>query len=123
MRIKIDENLPLPIAQVLRSVGHDVHSVYDENLAGASDSTVWTEAQREQRFFVTQDIDFSDTRMFSAGSHFGILLIRLHTPSRIALINRLSSVFELENVESWARCFMVVTDRKVRVVRPPTQTD
>ena len=34
MRIKLDENLPLALQSGLGALGHDVHSVFDENLAG-----------------------------------------------------------------------------------------
>jgi hypothetical protein len=40
--------------------GHDVHTPDDENLGGADDDAIWEAAQREQRFIITQDLDFSD---------------------------------------------------------------
>jgi len=41
MKIKLDENLPLQIAARLAILGHDVHTVFDENLAGAQDARLW----------------------------------------------------------------------------------
>jgi len=67
---------------------------------------------------VTQDLDFSDVRKFAPGTHAGIMLVRLRLASRRALIARVRSVFESEPVDQWARCFVVVTDRKMRVRRP-----
>ncbi|HXU50156.1 MAG TPA: DUF5615 family PIN-like protein [Candidatus Binatia bacterium] len=60
MRIKLDENLPLRLAIRLKSFGHDVHTVYDEHLVGHADNDVWETAQKESRFLITQDLDFSD---------------------------------------------------------------
>jgi predicted nuclease of predicted toxin-antitoxin system len=77
MRIKIDENLPPQIAQKLTSFGHDVHTARDEGLSGCVDLIIWEAAQRDGRFLITQDLDFSDTRRFAPGEHHGILLIRL----------------------------------------------
>jgi len=51
--------------------------VLDENLGGRDDDTVWAAAQAEQRFLVTQDLDFSDARRFVPGTHAGVLIVRL----------------------------------------------
>jgi predicted nuclease of predicted toxin-antitoxin system len=118
MKIKIDENLPLRIALSLKSLGEDVHTVQDERLSGCVDLVIWEAAQRDERFLITQDLDFSDVRRFVPGTHHGILLIRLRSPSRFTLIERIEELFKTENVAGWAGCFVVATERKVRVRRP-----
>jgi predicted nuclease of predicted toxin-antitoxin system len=82
MKIKLDENLPSALEMFLRRLGHDVHTVHKENLMGRPDHEVWQAAQTESRFLMTQDLDFSDLRLFSPGSHHGILLLRLRSPGR-----------------------------------------
>jgi predicted nuclease of predicted toxin-antitoxin system len=57
------------------------------------DEEIWAAAQKESRFLITQDLDFSDERKFSPGSHCGLLLLRLG-------------------------CFVVVTAREIRVAKP-----
>lgn len=121
MKIKLDENLPQLIATYLSSLGHDVHTTVEEGLAGCTDPQIWETAQREERFLITQDLDFSDTRQFTPGTHYGILLIRLRSPSRLALAARISQVFQVEDVNGWVRCFVVVTEHKIRV-RPPIKS-
>ncbi len=118
MRIKLDENLPVLLAPSLRALGHNVHTTQEEGLAGESDSTLWKAGQDEGRFLITQDLDFSDIRKFAPGTHSGILLVRLRSPDRSALIARVEAVFANEDVVTWPGCFGVVTDRKVRVIRP-----
>ena len=66
---------------------------------------------------ITQDLNFSDVRQHAPGTHYGILLVRLVDPSRNALIKRIVAVFEDEDISSWERCNVVVTDQKVRVRR------
>jgi predicted nuclease of predicted toxin-antitoxin system len=51
---------------------------------------------------ITQDLDFSDTRKFQPGTHHGIVLIRLQSPSRRNLILRTIELFEAEDVSGWA---------------------
>ena len=79
---------------------------------------VWDAAQRAGRFLITQVLDFSDIRRFAPGTHKGILLVRLREPGRIALMNRIRDVFQVEKVEDWNGCFVVATDHKIRVRRP-----
>jgi predicted nuclease of predicted toxin-antitoxin system len=117
MKIKLDENLPLRLATLLKDIGHDVHAVQDELLVGRADSEIWEAAQREARFLITQDLDFSDARKFVPGSHHGILLVRLHSPNRRNLLERIVELFEEEDVGDWAGCFVVATERKIRIVR------
>jgi predicted nuclease of predicted toxin-antitoxin system len=118
MRIKLDENLPLHRAASLDDLGHDVHTTHHEDLIGHCDRDIWMAAQAESRFLITQDLDFSDIRRYAPGSHAGILLVRLHSPSRRNLIARVESVFHSENVNQWQGCFVVVTERKIRVRKP-----
>jgi len=119
MKVKLDENLPQRIAARLGKLGHDVHTTEQENLSGCDDSDLWAQAQREGRTLITQDLDFSDSRRFTPGTHHGVVLVRLHAPSRSRLVERLEEVFQREAVYDWARCFVVVTDQKIRVRRPP----
>ena len=122
MNIKLDENLPVDLAPELAKLGHDVHTSRDEGLSGAADSDVWEAAQREKRFLITQDLDFSDVRRFTPGTHKGLLLIRLAEPNRRSLIDRVLTLFSEEAIGAWAGCFVVASDRKVRVRRPASQS-
>jgi predicted nuclease of predicted toxin-antitoxin system len=65
MKIKLDENLPVRLTVFLASLHHDVHTVAEENLSGRNDRDVWEAAQRDERFLITQDLDFSDPRRFA----------------------------------------------------------
>ena len=89
-----------------------------ENLAGCPDHDVWMAVQNSGRFLITQDLDFSNLHQFRPGSHHGLMLVRLRNPSRQVLVERLRSVFVNENVSAWARCFVLLTDRKIRVLAP-----
>ena len=118
MKLKLDENLPESLATELADIGQDVDTVRQEGLAGHSDPDVWSAAQAAGRFLVTQDLDFSDVRKFRPSTHHGLLLIRLPEAGRLALTHRLIEVFRREDVESWKRCFVVLSGHKLRVLRP-----
>ena len=61
MKLKLDENIPISIAEVLTPLGHDVHTVTGEGLIGRADQEIWTHCQLEDRLLITQDLDFSDS--------------------------------------------------------------
>ena len=118
MRIKLDENIPHRLVQPLTDLGHDVDTVEAERLVGSADPVVWEGAQRDRRFLITQDLDFSDVRRYRPGTHHGLLLVRLRAPGRNALLQRIHGLFNAEDTSGWPGCFIVATDRKVRVKRP-----
>ncbi|MGO9200479.1 MAG: DUF5615 family PIN-like protein [Limisphaerales bacterium] len=118
MKIKLDENLPEALVRELAVLGHEVDTVRLEGIAGKPDPDVWQAAQNAGRFLITQDLDFSDIRKFAPGTHHGLLLVRLRVPGRLALAARITEAFRGEDVGSWCRGFVVLTDRKLRLQRP-----
>ena len=64
MRVKLDENPPIQLKRLFTESGHDVATVVDEGLGGASDVEVATVCVGEQRVLVMQDLDFSDIRTY-----------------------------------------------------------
>jgi hypothetical protein len=118
MKVKLDENLPESLVATLARLNHDSDNVRSEGLVGRPDSDVWQAAQSTGRFLITQDLDFSGMRKFAPGTHHGLLLMSLRSPGRLALANRLLNLFQSEDVNGWAKCFVLATDTKVRVHRP-----
>jgi predicted nuclease of predicted toxin-antitoxin system len=118
LKIKLDENLPERLVSELGQLGHDVDTVRAEHLAGQADEQVWQAAQSSSRFLITQDLDFSDMRLYTPGTHAGLLLVRLAHPSRNALLERITALFATEPVDQWQGCLVVATDHKARVKRP-----
>ncbi len=118
MKIKLDENLPERLVSELSQLGHDVDTVPREHLAGQTDEQVWRASLSGNRFLITQDLDFSDMRLYTPGTHPGLLLLRIAHPSRDALVERVVALFASEPVDQWQGCLVVVTGHKLRVRRP-----
>lgn len=118
MKIKLDENLPARLADLLKSWNHDTDTVGDEGLNGRADTDVWAAAKRDNRLLITQDLDFSDIHQFRPGTHPGLLLVRLREPGANALLEHVAAAVRSNDVESWSGCFIVLTERKVRIKRP-----
>jgi hypothetical protein len=120
MRLKLDENLPESLLPTLKALGHEVDNVRLQGLTGEPDPSVWQAAQKAERFFITQDLDFSDLRKFEPGRHHGLMLVRLRIPGRQALATRVAAAFSKGATDQWSGCFVLLTDHKLRVRRPPT---
>jgi len=73
MKFKIDENLPIDVANVLATAGHDTESVYSEGLEGVPDRQLITICKREQRVLITLDYDFSNILIYPPEKYEGIL--------------------------------------------------
>lgn len=58
-KFKIDENLPVEAAEILRQAGYDALTVYDENLVGKEDRQIASVCQLEKRSLITLDTDFA----------------------------------------------------------------
>ncbi len=77
MRVKLDENMPGALIDVLCSAGHDVTTAHEENLSGVEDPIVLRTAAQEARLLMTFDVGFGDIRSYPLGSHAGIVVFRL----------------------------------------------
>jgi predicted nuclease of predicted toxin-antitoxin system len=111
-RFKLDENLPRDAEALLRKAGHDVQTVVDEHLAGSLDPGVFDASRKEERIFVTFDLDFSDIRLYPAASHKGIWVLRPHTQSidnTLALLR--GALVVLENESAHGRLWIVEPER------------
>ena len=82
MRFKLDENLPVELADLFREAGHDAVTVLDQGLGGARDPDLASACVREGRIIVTFDTDFSDIRTYPPGAYSGLVVFRLDSQTR-----------------------------------------
>jgi len=74
MKIKLDENMPARLVEVLAQLEHETETTPQEELTGQKDQDIWDVAQRDGYFLITQDLDISDIRLFTPGTHMGLSL-------------------------------------------------
>jgi predicted nuclease of predicted toxin-antitoxin system len=99
--VKVDEDLPAEIADLVRTADHDAKIVCDQGHTGLSDDQLWPKVQQEARMLVTADKSFANARSYPPGSHAGVVLFRLPRESRagyIRLANFLLAQLTLDDV-------------------------
>ena len=82
MRFKVDENLPIDVAEILRANNHDAMTIFDQEMVGQPDLQVASVCRAEERALVTLDLDFSDIRTYPPASHAGIIILRPRTNNK-----------------------------------------
>lgn len=118
MRFKLDENLPVELADLLREAGHDASTVLEQELSGKPDPDVAAVCKRENRALVTLDTDFADIRVYPPEDYAGLLVFRLQRQDKIHVLDvatRLVSVLEQETLRGklW-----IVEESRIRVRTP-----
>lgn len=112
MKIKLDENLPSALVYRLQALGHEVDTVPGEHLTGCNDEEVWLAAQRDERFLITQDLDFSDIRRYKPGTHMGLCSFALRTLAALPWRNALRRYSALKPLSSGAAASLLPLSTK-----------
>lgn len=97
----------------------EVDHALDGGLGGASDENVFEWAQERGSLIVTYHEDYADQRLFSVGTHRGIVRLRVE-PTTIevtcATLDRLFAEFEPWTLDGK---LVIVDGRRIRIVGRP----
>jgi predicted nuclease of predicted toxin-antitoxin system len=115
MQFKIDENLPIEIAELLINAGYDAKTVNDQQLQGKKDSILAEICKSEHRILVSLDTDFSDIRSYPPQEFSGIIVLRVRTQTKPHVIEVFSSIIHLISREPLIQHLWIVEETKVRI--------
>ena len=90
MRFLVDECCEPELAAVLRSAGHDVAYVAEDDRA-ASDVDVLGRSVRQGRILITDDKDFGDLAVRNRRRAVGVVLIRIDKRQKALRVARLTA--------------------------------
>lgn len=123
MKLKLDENLSRHLAPRLELLKHDVSTAAEEGLLSQPDTVVAKAANDEKRILLTLDVEFADLRKYPPGKHPGIILFRPGSFGPLT-INQFVEKFSREtNFSDFAGCVVIVEPARVRIRRPPLDTE
>jgi len=123
MKLKLDENFGLRCIDILRSAGHDVATVAEQQMSGAADEKVIQASHAESRCIVTLDLDFANPLRFKPANYSGIAVIRLSGRASydelLAAVNTLAKALETEFITGklW-----IIEIGRIRIYRPEDET-
>ena len=115
MRFKVDENLPIDVADLLTSAGHNALTVFDQRLVGEADNRILDICQEEERTLITLDIDFSDMRSYPPEKYFGLIVLRLHRQDKGHVLETIRRIIPLLEEEKIERHLWIVEENRIRV--------
>ena len=115
MQFKIDENLPIEIAELLINAGHDAKTINEQQLQGIRDPVLIDVCKSENRVLVTLDTDFSDIRAYPPQAFSGIIVLRVGSQAKQHVIKVFQRIIPLIEREPLNQHLWIVEETKVRI--------
>lgn len=115
MKFKIDENMPLEVAGLLKDSGHDATTVSEQDLTGTSDANLVAVCLQEARVLVTLDNDFADIRTYPPDKCPGIMVLRLNRQNKSHVLDVFVHAAALFSSETPERHLWIVEEDKIRI--------
>lgn len=115
MKFKVDENLPIQIAELLRDFGYDAATVLEQQLGGASDKNIAAICQEEGRVIVTIDLDFSDIRTYPPQNFAGLIVLRLSRQDKFHVMALFARLIPFLAKEKLDRKLWIVEEKRIRI--------
>ncbi len=115
MNFKVDENLPVEIAALLRKTGYDATTVSEQGLIGTSDTNLAAVCRKEKRIILTLDTDFADIRHYPPDRFCGIIVMRLNRQDKPHVLEVLQRVIRLFPKEPIEQHLWVVEEDRIRI--------
>ncbi len=112
---KLDENLPVEAAILLRSAGHDAVTALEQQMGGKPDGQIAKASLSENRAIITLDLDFADIRVYPPSQHHGIIVLRLGRQDKEIIQSVLRRALDAMKAEPLEGRPWVVGERRIRI--------
>ena len=117
MRFKVDENLPIEVAELLRTASHDAATVTEEAVGGAPDPILAALLQREGRVLITLDVGFADIRSYPPAAYQGLVVLRLARQDKKYVLETCERLIKRLPSEPFVGQLWIVEANRIRVRR------
>jgi predicted nuclease of predicted toxin-antitoxin system len=117
MKIKLDQNLSQLLRDDLTALKHDVDTVVDQGLSGATDPEVLKAATSHDRILFTLDNDFLDLKKYPLDSHSGVVVFRPSRQGATAVGEFVKAFLRSTDLKKYYRRSTVVERRRARILK------
>jgi predicted nuclease of predicted toxin-antitoxin system len=116
VKFKLDENIGRRGLDLIRASGHDVVTVRDQDLQGASDEKLFEVCATEGRTLITLDRDFSQVLRFPPEKSAGIAVLDIGPRATLqGIIGRLTDLLAVVETRAIAGALWIVEPGRVRI--------
>lgn len=115
MNFKIDENMPVEVAELLKQAGYDAITISEQNLIGTTDTNLANICQKEKRVLITMDTDFADIRTYQPKNFSGIIVMRLNRLDKTKVLEVFKRIIRLFSKEPIEKHLWIVEENRIRV--------
>jgi predicted nuclease of predicted toxin-antitoxin system len=123
MKIKLDENISRHLKSLLKQEGHEAITAAEQGLLEKTDIEIGAAVKVEGMLLFTLDLEFADLRKYPPGSRPGIVLFRPLSMGPLSVNRFITEFVKATDLGSLSGCTVVVDPKRVRIRRPPLDTD
>jgi predicted nuclease of predicted toxin-antitoxin system len=115
MKFKVDENLPVETAVLIRNEGYDAVTVWDQNLGGANDKNIAKVCNKEGRTLITLDKDFANIRSYPPGEYSGLIVFRLIRQDKVHVLKTIKRILPILRKQKPEKQLWIVEESNIRI--------
>ena len=115
MRFKIDENLPVEIADLLKRAGYDALTVSDQNLSGVADPEIMSICNSEERALISFDLGFANIHAYPPENLPGVIVLRLQSQDKPHVLEVFSRFISRLSGEPVTGNLWIVEEDRIRI--------
>lgn len=123
MKFKLDENIGRRGLELLQAAGHDVMTVRDQRLGGATDERLFEVCAGEGRALITLDHDFGQVTRFPPEQSAGVIVLEVGPWASVpAILDRLQAFPAVLETRTVTGSLWIVEPGRVRIhLRDPEE--
>ena len=118
-KLKLDENFPPSCVSIFRLKDIDASSVFEQNMNGSTDDTLFEVCIAEERILITFDLDFANIIRYPSAPTSGIIIVRtkkkINLPQIESICEKLANFILHHEIEG---NLCIVEDTKIRIRKP-----